>query len=300
MKFTGPHTSPQFLLNLFKWFCKPELHADIEGDLLELFEERSQEHSPKKARWLMFLDVLLLFRPGIIRPIYPSYIRPAMLKFDLLITYRSFLRNKTTFLINLAGLSTGLACVLLIYLWVQDEMSVDKYHEKEARLYQVLQNNPDSQGISTYEGTQGLLAETIEKELPEVEHAVSVMPTSWFLDEGSSFLSAGDDRIRVLPKFVGDSYFNVFSCEFTEGEPEELFEKKHSMAISTNLALKLFGRTENLVGELMEWEFEDFSGTYEVSGIFLPPPTNATDQFELLIDYELFLEAYPSNRDWRN
>ena len=113
MKYSGPHASSQFVLKLFKWFCKPEIHIDIEGDLLELFEERMEETSIRKARWLMLLDVILLFRPGIIRPFLPSFIQPAMLKFDLLITYRSFLRNKTTFLINLIGLSTGLACALM-------------------------------------------------------------------------------------------------------------------------------------------------------------------------------------------
>ncbi|MEM6768009.1 MAG: ABC transporter permease, partial [Bacteroidota bacterium] len=299
MKFTGPHTSPQFLLKLFKWFCKPEIHLDIEGDLLELFEERMQEASIQKARWLMLLDVLLLFRPGIIRPFLPSFIQPAMLKFDLLITYRSFLRNKTTFLINLIGLSTGLACALMIFLWVQDEMSIDKFHQKDAQLYQVVQNIPNSEGVLTSEHTQGLLAETLEQELPEVEHAVSVVPSSWF-DGEKGIISTDKTYLKASHQFIGESYFEVFTCEFLAGNQEAFFKDKHAIAISTHLAQKLFGRTENLVGELIEWNYWKYSGTYEVAGVFLPPPSSATDQFELLVNYDLFLEARPWTRDWGN
>ncbi|MEM8899793.1 MAG: FtsX-like permease family protein [Bacteroidota bacterium] len=299
MKYSGPHASSQFVLKLFKWFCKPEIHIDIEGDLLELFKERSQEHSLQKARWLMFLDVLLLFRPGIIRPFLPSFIQPAMLKFDLLITYRSFLRNKTTFLINLIGLSTGLACALMIFLWVQDEMSIDKFHQKDDQLYQVVQNIPNSEGILTTEHTQGLLAETIEKELPEVEHAVSVVPPAWF-EGDKGIISIDETFLKASPKFIGDAYFNVFSCEILEGSTEALFTEKHALAISTSLAQRLFGRTDNLVGELIEWDYWKYSGTYEIAAVFLPPPSNATDQFELLFDYDLFLQARPWTRGWGN
>jgi len=64
----------------------------------------------------------------------------AMLRHNLILTFRKFKRNKTSFLINLIGLSTGLACALLIFLWVTDELQVDKFHEKDSRIYQVAIN----------------------------------------------------------------------------------------------------------------------------------------------------------------
>jgi putative ABC transport system permease protein len=63
-----------------------------------------------------------------------------MLKHNFLIIFRNFLRSKSTFFINLIGLSTGIACALLIYLWVNYEIHVDKFNKNENRLYQVMEN----------------------------------------------------------------------------------------------------------------------------------------------------------------
>ena len=57
-------------LKLFRWFCKPEYHLDIEGDLIEHFESNLKDRGLKQAQFLLFIDVLLLFRPEIIRPLF--------------------------------------------------------------------------------------------------------------------------------------------------------------------------------------------------------------------------------------
>ena len=91
-----------------------------------------------------------------------------MFKHNLLIILRNIKRNKTTFLINLIGLSTGLTCALLIFLWVNDEISVYKFHEKDSQLYQVMANHQNSDGIETWTGTPGLLAPALKEEVPGV------------------------------------------------------------------------------------------------------------------------------------
>jgi putative ABC transport system permease protein len=103
-----------------------------------------------------------------------------MLQHNLLILFRNFKRFKSTFFINLIGLSTGLACTLLIYLWVNDELNVDKFHEKDNRLFQVMENAKEADGIKTKPSTPDLLGETMIKEIPEIEYAVSVTPYKWF------------------------------------------------------------------------------------------------------------------------
>ena len=84
-----------------------------------------------------------------------------MLKHNLLLFYRSFKRFKGTFLINQVGLSTGLACVLLVYLWVSDELSVDKFHEKDGHLYQVMHNRQQNNDIFTGDYTPSPLAKAL-------------------------------------------------------------------------------------------------------------------------------------------
>ena len=81
-----------------------------------------------------------------------------MLQHHFLMVYRNFRRFKSSFLINLVGLATGLASALLIFLWISDELSVDKFFENDDRIFQVLQNSRLETGIQTMEATPGLLA----------------------------------------------------------------------------------------------------------------------------------------------
>jgi hypothetical protein len=132
---------PQRALRFLRWFCREDYIDEIEGDLTELFEKEIASTPDRAARRFIW-RVLRSFRPEYIKTLrHRSTINPIdMLRHNLLITYRNFLRYKSSFLINLAGLSTGLACTLLVYLWVNDELHVDKYFENDDRLYQVMEN----------------------------------------------------------------------------------------------------------------------------------------------------------------
>ncbi|MEM7513716.1 MAG: permease prefix domain 2-containing transporter, partial [Bacteroidota bacterium] len=102
MEPTNTHTPPKWLLKLFRWFCHPEFVEDIEGDLTERFQLLVEESGMRKAQFRFLWEIIRLIRPSLIKPLFPNhFIQPAMLKHNLLITYRSFLRNKSSFLINL-------------------------------------------------------------------------------------------------------------------------------------------------------------------------------------------------------
>ena len=95
-----------------------------------------------------------------------------MIRHNLKIAFRNFKRYKSSFFINLTGLSAGLACTLLIYLWVHDELKTDRFNEKDEQLFQVMKNVPAANGVMTLENTQGRLAEALAEEIPEIEYAV--------------------------------------------------------------------------------------------------------------------------------
>src|SRR5258708_5832039 len=98
-----------------------------------------------------------------------------MLKNYFKIAWRSLVKTRQSTILNLAGLSTGLACTLLIYLWVSNERGIDKFNANDSRLYLVIKNSPNADGtVFTSQNTQGLLAESMAKDLPEVEYAVPV------------------------------------------------------------------------------------------------------------------------------
>ena len=124
---------------------------------------------------------------------------------------------------------------------------VDKFNEKDSQLYQVLPNVTTSHGIETIENTPGLLAEALAKEMPEVEYAASVIPSTWFSNKG--LLSFNDTHLRAGGQFVSKDYFNIFSCNFLEGDKNKLLSDKYNIAISKELALKLFNTTSNVIGK---------------------------------------------------
>lgn len=220
-----------------------------------------------------------------------------MLRHNLLLFYRNIRRNKGSFFINLLGLSTGLACALLIYLWVNDEMSVDKFHANDSRLYLLMKNEIQPNGISTGETTTGSMARVMLDEMPEVENASGTIP-SWF--ESKGIITTGDSRIKASETYGDKEFFNLFSYPILHGDKKNLLNANNKVVISDELALKLFGTTTNVVGRPVDWQQADFSGPYIVSGIFQKPPANSTMQFDLVFSYDWFMEKYPSWMEWGN
>lgn len=219
-----------------------------------------------------------------------------MFRHNLLITYRSFLRDKSTFLINLIGLSTGLACVLLIYLWVNDEMSIDKFNEKDSQLYLVMINLTIPQEVLTWDTTPLPLAEALMEEMPEVEVA-SFMNKNFFpkgkISEREISLEA--DRI-----FADEKFFDVFSYDLILGNKEDLFKSRDNIVISESLAKRLYSSISlsEVIGKTVEWSNPADTTNFHISGIFSDPPANATDQFDAVMHYDLMTKADPSSLRW--
>ena len=98
-----------------------------------------------------------------------------MFKHALLLAFRNFRRYTSSFLINLVGLSTGLFCTIMIYLWVHDELSFDKFHNNADRTYIILKNATTPNSILTFDETPGILADVMPTEMPEVQYATAVI-----------------------------------------------------------------------------------------------------------------------------
>jgi putative ABC transport system permease protein len=212
------------------------------------------------------------------------------------IAWRNLVKNLQFTFLNLIGLSTGLACAILIYLWISDETNINKFNKNDNQIYQVMQ--PSEGGNGAIENTPGLLASSLAKEIPEVEYAASVIPSTWFSNKG--LFSLNDAHIRADGGFVSDNFFNIFSCRFIEGNANQLFKGENNLAISHELALKLFGTTNNVIGKTIEWNQQGFNGNYIVSGVFEKFPSNATIQFDAIFNYTQFLDQNPKLLNWGN
>src|ERR1700712_266252 len=103
-----------------------------------------------------------------------------MFRNNLKIAWRNLLKDRSFTILNLLGLATGLTCTILIYLWIQDELAFDKFHAKDARLYQLMEHRKGKGEVFIADESSGILAETVLAQNPEVEFAAAEAPASWF------------------------------------------------------------------------------------------------------------------------
>lgn len=214
-----------------------------------------------------------------------------MLKHHLLLVCRNFLRAKTYYAINLIGLSTGLACTLLIFLWVSDELSINKFHEKDARLYEIMEHQKYADGIMTTTSTPGLLAETLKAEFPEVEYAAT---TTWV---NSFTLSINDHNVKADGWYVGPEFFNIFSLKLVQGHADQVLKDDRSIVISRGLAKKLFNSEADALGKTLELQHNK---SYQVTGVFEDITAQSTMKFEFVLSFEEFKKDNKWVTEWGN
>lgn len=287
---------PKWINSLLTKVCKPELLEEIEGDLLEYYQLWVEKYGSKKANRLYVFHAIKFLRPFAIKKSKShSSNSLTMLRHSLLLSFRNFKRYKSSFLINLIGLSCGLACTLFIYLWVNDELSVDKFHEHEGQLYKVIEHVKfDGSGVTTWKETSGPMAKALREEMPEVEFAAAVIPGSWF---GKTSLSVGEHDIKANAYYVEKDFFNIFSYELISGNKDQVLSDINSIVLSEKLALTLFNTTENVIGKTVEFEQER---QFQVSGIFENIPSNSTAQFDFVLSFELLKDKPLGVDSWGN
>jgi putative ABC transport system permease protein len=218
-----------------------------------------------------------------------------MLKTYFKVSWRNIVRDKQFTILNLLGLSIGLACSFLIYLWIADEQHVDTFNKDGDRLFQVMKNSPVGDGpVTTTNYTPALMAQSMAAELPEIEYAVSVIQR----DKG--ILSVNDKHIRAKHIFAGGDFFNVFSLRLLNGDRHKLLAAKDAVLISSAMAERLFNTTENVVGKTVTWNWwTNMSGVYTIGGIFEGPPPSASLQADIIFSHSLWVD---NNKDtyWGN
>ena len=144
----------------------------------------------------------------------------------LKLTLRNFRRHKSSFFINLIGLSTGLACTLLIVLWVSDELRMDKFHANDDRLFNVMEHQQYAEGIMTTHSTPGMLAETLKEEIPEIKYAIT---STW---RNAYTLTSGTTNIQARGYHAAGDFFKMFSFPLLHGQAEDVLQEPGAIVLS--------------------------------------------------------------------
>jgi ABC-type antimicrobial peptide transport system permease subunit len=213
-----------------------------------------------------------------------------MLKNYLKIAWRNLLKNKMFSLINILGLALGMACSLLIMLWVQDEIKMDRFHANDERLYSVMENQHYSGEINTYAATPGILAQNIVKDIPEIEKA------SQLLWEVTPVLRAGNVFDNEKGRYVQGDFLAMFSFQLSQGNAGTALKRPDGIVISQKLADKYF-KGQDPIGKAMRVDNKD---DVVVTGILEEMPRYSSMKFDFLMSYDRWLKTAKWAEEWGN
>ena len=217
-----------------------------------------------------------------------------MFKNYIKIAWRNLKKYKQFTLLNVIGLSAGIACTLLIYLWVHDEVSYDKFFDKTDQIYQVMENRGSGENIGLSDESSGLVSENIKLLAPEILYAAPVAPADWFQ---KSTLTYGEKNIKASVQYVGKEYFNIFSFKLLQGDKSKVLYDKTSIVISDELAKKLFGTTQDALGKAIKFQHDK---DFFVSGVFEKIPVHSSQQFDFALSFDYLADVQGWVKTWNN
>jgi predicted permease len=168
---------------------------------------------------------------------------------------------------------------------------MNTFHEKKARLFQVMEHQKYADEIMTTTSTPGILAETLKEEFPEVEFAAT---TAWV---SKYTLSIKDHNVKAEGFHVGKDFFEIFSFKLVEGDAAQVLQDKFAMVISRDLAKKLFGTEQNAVGKMVELQHEK---SFHITGVFEGTPSASSIQFDFVMSFEQFKDENKWVLEWGN
>jgi len=212
-----------------------------------------------------------------------------MLRNFFLVATRNFLRQRFYSVINVFGLSTGLACALFIFLWVTDEMQIDADYRDSDRLYKIVSNLKVSDDeILTWENTPGPLGETILETVPEVDLSVRTM------NNGASLLQYEDKAFLERGLYADSTFFQLFDFKMLGGSIDNL--DRSSIVISKKVAKSLFG-DEDPVGKVIK-----VAKVYdlEVKAVFEDIERGTSMRFEYILPIEIYRTQRGEGWNWGN
>ncbi|MEO6313491.1 MAG: ABC transporter permease [Chitinophagaceae bacterium] len=218
-----------------------------------------------------------------------------MIKNYFKIAWRNLVRNKTFSAINIAGLALGMACSLLIVLWVQDERNVDAFHKNGKQLYQVFERQYYDGKVEANYSTQGLLADELKKVIPEIEFACGMEAAA--APGTLSNFEAGNKISKMNGSFAGADFFRMFSYPVLLGSRETALTSIEAIAISRNMAVLFFGSPEQAIGKTIRYENKE---ELMVKAVFENPPASSSMQFDFIRSWSAYVQQNKWVHNWSN
>ncbi len=198
-----------------------------------------------------------------------------MLRNYLLIAIRNLIRQKGYSAINIIGLGIGMACFIMIILWVRHELSYDRFNKKADQLFRLVQTQHYSSGPLTTTCMPGLIGADIRKDIPEIVNSFM-----YYVITG--VINYEDKAFRENIRLADPDLFNMFTFSFLKGDPNNVFNDLNSIIITEKMARKYFG-SDDPIGKVLMVNGEH---SFKVTGVINETPDNSSFRFDLCIPFE--------------
>ena len=210
-----------------------------------------------------------------------------MLKNYLKIAFRNLSRQKVFSLINIVGMAIGLACGIMLSLWIFDELSFDKFHENGENIYRVLENQSYSSQSMQVAVTPVPLAESIKEDFPEIVGATRY-------NESYAQDFKVDEKVysEIMGAFADEDFLRMFSFPIIRGNPEPL-SSNNSIVITEGTAKKLFNDEEALGRNISLYD-----NNFEITAIIQNVPENSHISFDYLLPFQIMVDRNPDIENW--
>jgi len=217
-----------------------------------------------------------------------------MFKNYMKIAIRSLMKNSVYSFINITGLAVGIACSILILLWVRDEVSFDRFHPKLTQLHQVWINAHFDGKINSWTSVPQPLKNALKEEISSIKNAAI---TEW---GGTHLLTVGDKKMNKRGYFASYEFLEMFQFPLIKGTAESVLDDTYSIVLTESAAKSLFG-DEDPINKIIKI---DNKADVKVTGILKDIPSNSSFEFDYLAPFSLMLAtqewARNSEHDWGN
>lgn len=251
------------------------------GDLCENYERIVQESGLAKAKLWYWSQVIFSIIPYLKFKINWSFI---MFKSYIKIALRNMKRHKIYSVISISGLAIGMTCCIITALFVNRELSFDRFHKNAERIYQLYFNKVSSENRRNYAIVGNLTPQKIAEELPELETYVNIL---WL----KQATSVEDKQFLVDGLYAGAEFFDIFSFPLLAGDPKTVLKDPCSVVITPDLAQKYFG-DNNPIGQTITMERDEQD--LKVTGIMQKMPSNSHIKSDFVLSFNSLAEENKS------
>lgn len=291
------YTPPRWMDRILEWFCSHLLIEGIQGDLHELYKKWIEKKGSRRAKWHYFFNVILFFRPFTLqrKKTYYKLNHIAMYNNFFLTSFRQLIRNKLFSFINLISLAIGILFCILVYIFLKNELTFDRFHGNADRIYRVIGHYPNPEGDYGFSAFQDhKFVQIFTENIP------GVLRASAFQTAGDIWIKNGEDIYKEKVGFVDSTFLLMFSFPWLAGNRTTALDNLNNIVISRETADRFFGKPkvgyDEYLGRIIVFP-KGKEKNFIVTGILGTIPKNSSMTFDMLVPY-VNNEPYPHSNDF--